>query len=351
MNEIVEQKKSVNEVSIATTSTGSGLAPQTLGEVVRFAEVMARGHVAIPKHLRDNPGACMAVTMQAMAWQLDPFAVANKSYAVNDRLAYEAQLIAAVVNTRSGIKGRLKYKFEGEGQNLRCTVTGILNGEEFVYQSPPIGSITTKNSPLWKSDPEQQIGYFSARSWARRYTPEVILGVYDRDEVESFQGPDNAKDVTPSGNAQKYLSKAPAQDHAAGFNAGQVDAEISALNSDGTTSSQPSDQGDEVLPPASSPDPDIDLAALGQVKADLFAIFDIDEYETSETPAAWAKKRAGVVMGRLQGSVLASAGPQTHAGAKRVLEAFQAVADGSKDIAEVNAWFQLEYGQATEATE
>ena len=345
MNEIVEQKKSVNEVSISTTSTGSGLSPQTLGEVVRFAEVMARGQVAIPKHLRDNPGACMAVTMQAMTWQMDPFAVANKSYAVNDRLAYEAQLIAAVVNTRSGIKGRLKYKFEGEGPNLRCTVTGILDGEEFVYQSPPISSITTKNSPLWKSDPEQQLGYMSARSWARRHTPEVILGVYDRDEVASFQGPDNAKDVTPSGNAQKYLGKAPAQDHTSGFNAGHVDDEISSLNSDGIpASAQPSEQGDEVFPPASSPAPDVDLTVLRQVKADLFAILDMDDYQASDDPAAWAKKRAGVVMGRLQGSVLTSADQRTHAAAKRVLDAFQGVVDGRQAIEQADAWFDDEFG-------
>jgi len=107
-------------------------------------------------------------------------------------------LIAAVVNTRSGIKGRLKYQFNGEGAAMTCTVTGMLDGEECAYTSPAIGSITTKNSPLWKSDPQQQLGYFSARSWARRHVPEVILGVYDRDETESFQGPDNAKNITPS---------------------------------------------------------------------------------------------------------------------------------------------------------
>jgi hypothetical protein len=129
---------------------------------------------------------------------MNPFAVASKSYQVNGAIAYEAQLIAAVVNSRSGIKGRLRYKFEGEGNGLICTVTGTLDGDECEYTTPPIGSITTKNSPLWKSDPQQQLGYFAARSWARRHCPEVILGVYDRDEAEQFRGPDNAKDVTPS---------------------------------------------------------------------------------------------------------------------------------------------------------
>ncbi|NKI61802.1 hypothetical protein HCG46_26240 [Labrenzia sp. PO1] len=177
---------------------GAKLAPQSLGEVLRFADIMSRADIALPKHLRNNPGACMAVALQAMEWDMSPFAVASKSYAVNGQIAYEAQLIAAVVNTRSGIQGRLRYEFEGEGDSLTCTVRGTIDGEEYSYTSPPVGAITTKNSPLWKTDPQQQLGYYSARAWARRYTPEVLLGVYDREEVASFQGADNARDVTPA---------------------------------------------------------------------------------------------------------------------------------------------------------
>lgn len=199
MNQLATQQERIpmDSVGVSNTGTGTKIAPQNLGEVVKFAEVMCRADIALPKHLRGNAGACMAVAMQALEWQMSPFAVASKSYAVNGAIAYEAQLIAAVVNTRSGIKGRLRYQFEGEGNSLTCTVTGMLDGEECVYTSPPMGSITTKNSPLWKSDPQQQLGYFAARSWARRHCPEVILGVYDRDEAEDFRGPEKAKDITP----------------------------------------------------------------------------------------------------------------------------------------------------------
>jgi hypothetical protein len=191
------ERNPMNSVAMSSGPGGSSIAPQSLGDVVRFAEVMCRADIALPQHLRGNAGACMAVAMQALEWQMSPFAVASKSYSVGGRIAYEAQLIAAVVNTRSGIKGRLKYEFEGEGPTLTCRVVGVLDGEECEYKSPPVGSITTKNSPLWKSDPQQQLGYFSARSWARRHCPEVILGVYDREEVEQLRSSETAKDVTP----------------------------------------------------------------------------------------------------------------------------------------------------------
>lgn len=188
MANLIETNKSLE---VSRGRAGSEIAPRNFGEVMQFAQAMAIAGTAIPKHLRNNEGACMAVVMQALEWNMSPFAVANKSYSVNDRIAYEAQLFAAVVNTRSGIKGRLKYKFEGSGASLRCTVTGILDGEEATYTSPKFSDITPKNSPLWKSDPEQQLGYYCARAWARRHVPEVVLGVYDREEVADFE------DITP----------------------------------------------------------------------------------------------------------------------------------------------------------
>ncbi|MGN6146294.1 MAG: recombinase RecT [Mesorhizobium sp.] len=228
MNQLVPaDQTSTREIGIAVGAGGASIAPQNLGEVVRFAEVMCRADIALPKHLRGNAGACMAVALQALEWQMSPFAVASKSYAVNGAIAYEAQLIAAVVNTRSGIKGRLRYEFIGDGNDLSCKVTGTLDGQECEYETPPIGAITTKNSPLWKSDPRQQLGYFAARSWARRHCPEVILGVYDRDEAEHF-GPTTAKDVTPS-VMTRLQAKQEAPQTREGFDQSFVTRETAAL--------------------------------------------------------------------------------------------------------------------------
>lgn len=234
MNQIATRPEtSINQIGIAAGAHGASIAPQSLGEVVRFSEVMCKADIALPKHLRGNAGACMAVALQALEWQMSPFAVASKSYAVNGTIAYEAQLIAAVVNTRSGIEGRLKYRFEGDGDAMKCFVVGKIDGEELDYESPAIGSIHPKNSPLWKTDPQQQLGYYSARAWARRHTPEVILGVYDREEAETFQGPENAKDVTPSLTQRLALAKQTPQEGQQtreGFDADFVRSETAALS-------------------------------------------------------------------------------------------------------------------------
>lgn len=221
------QKFNAPSVSMVSNGNGSKVAPSDLDQVMRFADVMSTGDIALPKHLRGNKGACLAVTMQALQWEMNPFAVASKSYQVNGVISYEAQLITAVINTRSGIKGRLKYEFAGEGDNLTCTVTGILDDTECTYISPEIRNITPKNSPLWKSDTQQQLGYYSARAWARRYCPEVMLGVYDREEAEQI------RDITPRNDKPTILNSLTAGKPAnsdEGFDRHHLEAEAEELS-------------------------------------------------------------------------------------------------------------------------
>lgn len=185
---------------LQVSSQAGGVAFANAGQALEFAKMMAIGGVAIPKHLRGNPGACLAVVIQAIEWKLSPFAVANKSYSVNDRLAYESQLIQAVILQRAPIRGRFKVEYRGEGDQRICRVWAELQdgGEIVDYESPPFGKITPKNSPLWKSDPDQQHFYYSGRALCRRHFPDVLLGVYARDEVEDVAGdPEQARDITP----------------------------------------------------------------------------------------------------------------------------------------------------------
>jgi hypothetical protein len=52
------------------------------------------------------------------------------------------------------------------------------------YQSPPLGTIKVKNSPLWQADLDQQFHYYGTRAWARRWRSSVILGIYTVEEAQ-----------------------------------------------------------------------------------------------------------------------------------------------------------------------
>lgn len=180
---------------------------QALGQLTAFADLMAQSAVTVPKHLAGKPADCMAIVMQAMQWGMNPYAVAQKTHLVNGVLGYEAQLVNAVISSSSAIQGRFHYEYGGDWEKIAgqkdgrdelglfIRVGAVLRGEAEITWGEPIylADITTRNSPLWKTAPKQQIAYLAVKYWARLYCPEVILGVYSPDEVE----PRAEKEINP----------------------------------------------------------------------------------------------------------------------------------------------------------
>ncbi|WP_368300894.1 RecT family recombinase [Kluyvera sichuanensis] len=181
---------------------------QALGQLTAFADLMAQSAVTVPKHLAGKPADCMAIVMQAMQWGMNPYAVAQKTHLVNGVLGYEAQLVNAVISSSSAIQGRFHYEYGGDWEKIAgqkdgrdelglfIRVGAVLRGEAEITWGEPIylADITTRNSPLWKTAPKQQIAYLAVKYWARLYCPEVILGVYSPDEVE----PRAEKEINPA---------------------------------------------------------------------------------------------------------------------------------------------------------
>ncbi len=192
--------------ALAVNRAGGGtfsVAPQNMGELLEFAKLMSVSSFCVRPKFRGNPGACLGVALQAFRCGGDPFAWANKAYittnkAGEEQIGYEAQLVHAVVNSSAVLQRRLRPSYEGEGTARRCKVVGFVKGETepLEYLSPPISQIGVKNSPLWTSDPDQQLFYYSTRAWARRHVPEILLGIYVPEEIDTI-------DITPLAEPQR----------------------------------------------------------------------------------------------------------------------------------------------------
>jgi hypothetical protein len=167
---------------ITSDVPGAALVPASLGEAVRFAEVMAQGRL-VPKHLQNSPGDCLMVIEQAARWRMSPFAVAQATSVISGKMMFEGKLVAAAVETSGAIVGHLDYTFDGEGDARSITVFATRRGET----QPRSVTVTLKDArtsnEMWKRQPDQQLVYHGARVWARRWTPAVILGVYSREEM------------------------------------------------------------------------------------------------------------------------------------------------------------------------
>jgi len=193
-----------NAIEVYNTGGVVSLVPTTMDQALAFAEQMARAKL-VPVHLKESPADCLRVVMQAGRWGMDPFAVADKTSAIHGKLMYEGQLVAALINTRAPIRGRLRYKYTGTGPNRKVVVSAIFRDEteaveiELDFQSGRDGS---QNKALWDRQADQQLAYAGARVWARRYCPELVMGVYTPDERfddTPEQTVDKAKNVTEPG--------------------------------------------------------------------------------------------------------------------------------------------------------
>lgn len=236
--------------AVATSSAALMLDSGTLERLMRVADIMATGRATVPKHLQGNPGDCLAVAMQAVRWNMDPFVVAQKTHLVGGTLGYEAQLVNAVIQSSGAIEGRFYYEYRGEGSALECRVGAVIRGEPEITWGEwlCVASVKTKNSPLWGTNPKQQLGYLQVKYWSRLYTPGAILGVYTPEELE------------PVPAAEKHMGTAEVVEPPK--SASRTNALKSRLVADKRTDSQPI--------------PAVTLPALGEVLAAIEAATDAD---------------------------------------------------------------------------
>ena len=183
----------------------TGLIPANMGQVVELAQLMAKAGPAVPKDFRGHPGLCAAVIFQALHWQANPFSLASLAYVVNDKVAYEAKAIHAAIEAHAGLVDGLDCEYSGEGPTRRILVFGEIRGKarRREYLSPQFKDINPKNSPLWKTDPDQQLWYYGSRGWARKWAPHVLLGIYAPDEIRDMAAAEaGASDVPEVTDAQ-----------------------------------------------------------------------------------------------------------------------------------------------------
>lgn len=203
-----------NELSLtstpsATIGTAAAIfSPEGMDRLVRFATLMADSKATVPAHLAGKPADCLAVTMQAAQWGMNPFAVAQKTHVVNGTLGYEAQLVNAVVSSSNLLATRLNYRWDGDwtkvngktdkSPNLTVTVSAVLKGEADARElTISMAQAGVRNSPLWEQDPRQQLAYLCVKRWARLHAPDVLLGVYTPDELQET-APRVERDITPT---------------------------------------------------------------------------------------------------------------------------------------------------------
>jgi len=186
-------------MSLTTTSQpgGSALVPVNMREAMDLAGMMAKAGF-LARELQTTGGALFVIE-QSMRWNMSPFAVAMETSFIQNKPMFSGKIVAAAVQASGVLNGRLHYAYTGAGDDRTVTVSGTLRGEATPQTvTVRLGDAKTNNK-VWQTQPDQQLAYHGARVWARRHTPEVMLGVYSPEEFPAEEPRNVQAEVMPGG--------------------------------------------------------------------------------------------------------------------------------------------------------
>lgn len=282
-----------------------------------MAKYMSSAEGFMPRHLIGNQEACFAVVNRALAWNLDPFAVAACTYQTpNGRVGFEGKLISAVLSATGRLVGPVRHRHFGDWAKIQGRFKKARSQKGHEYAAPDwkpedeIGlgveiSATVRgeaeprtlslllvqayprNSTLWALDPMTQIVYLATRRFANLAAPDLVMGLPFDGEVVAGDG---AMDVTNSAGDPPPRPKR--DDFGGAKKAGKPAAP--AASAEDEDAAENVEQGDAVddeaaaggSPPVPAADPRAAMSAaeLERVEREADAIQ--RAAERGETPAA-----------------------------------------------------------------
>lgn len=186
-------RKTLGDMQVDQRGKFAGITFQTYDDIIAYSKAITHARYSLPEFLKGNAGDVLVLSEMAVRWRVGPAWVCQNAYLVEGQkramIAYNASVYSTVLNSSGLLKTRPRYTFTGEGGSMICTVSALFHGETepHTLDTPPLGKCK-RHSPLWEHDPKQQLRYYAIRSFARAYVPELLAGVYDREEAAEIVG-------------------------------------------------------------------------------------------------------------------------------------------------------------------
>jgi len=154
---------------------------------LKLAEAFADAKL-VPDHFKKSVGDCYIAVNLANRYGMDPWTLMQELYIVNGRPMMSGKLAIAILN--HSLAEPLRPVYSSEGDERTITLTGRLQGEADAQSVKlKVRDARTANEQ-WKKNPDQMLMYASARTWGRRFAPDILLGiVFDDEEIPGVNAP------------------------------------------------------------------------------------------------------------------------------------------------------------------
>jgi len=176
------------------------LSPKLFAQLQRAAALYSASKF-VPETFQNDVASCFIAIELAVRWKLSPVLVMQHLYLVYGKPGLDGQLAIALINSQGPFRGRIQWRFEGEGKTRKVTAYGYLRDTGELCEATVDWNMVeaegwNRDKPLrdgkgvqkskWNTMADHIFKFRSAAFLGRTYCPEVLMGIHTIDEVEDI---------------------------------------------------------------------------------------------------------------------------------------------------------------------
>ncbi len=201
MNEIAKTNARTPATAAQIKAGGdlAAIVPQDIDQALRLSRALAMAGDMVPRDFQNQPEKIMGAILRGQEVGLAPMQALSNIAVINGRATLWGDALPALMQKAGH---HVDVEIEGDGDNARAVAT-LTRGDTgksivrtFSMADAKRAGLASKKGP-WQDYPTRMLMH-RARSWAiRDGAADALMGMQVAEEVSDYQGPDNARDVTP----------------------------------------------------------------------------------------------------------------------------------------------------------
>lgn len=181
-----------NEVAVANNNLSIFESAEKWELATKMAASLAKSTI-VPKEFQNNANNALIAIEMASRLRTSPLMVMQHLYVVYGRPSWSAQYVIAMINGSGKYDMELQFeeKADDKGKPCSCMCWTEKDGRKVT------GPVVTmdlakaegwydKNGSKWKTMPQMMLRYRAASFFGRMNCPDLMMGMYTREEVEEF---------------------------------------------------------------------------------------------------------------------------------------------------------------------
>lgn len=181
-----------NELAVANNNLSIFESAEKWELATKMAASLAKSTI-VPKEFQNNANNALIAIEMASRLRTSPLMVMQHLYVVYGRPSWSAQYVIAMINGSGKYDMELQFeeKADDKGKPHSCMCWTEKDGRKVT------GPVVTmdlakaegwydKNSSKWKTMPQIMLRYRAASFFGRMNCPDLMMGMYTREEVEEF---------------------------------------------------------------------------------------------------------------------------------------------------------------------